>query len=84
MTEQTVIALLAAAGVIAAAAVSGVGVGFGFLWKRISELEAKVTKIADREARIRWWALDVKDLYYRHRKDGSPDLPDMPEMEDEK
>lgn len=83
MTEGTLVALLAALAAIGAAAVTAVGVGFGGLWRRISDLETRVAKIAAAEARIRWWAFDVKDMYYRHRKPEAPDLPPMPDPEED-
>lgn len=83
MTEPTLIAVLSVIGVVCAAAIAAIGTGFGLLWRRIADLEERVTRLAASEARIRWWAFDVKDTYYRHRKPGAPDLPPMPEPEDD-
>lgn len=77
------VALVAALGVVGASAVTAVGVGFGMLWRRISDLESRVAKLSEREARIRWWAFDVKDLYYRNRREGAPDLPPIPNPEED-
>lgn len=83
MTEQTIGPLLAALGLVGAAVVAGVGTGFGFLWRRITDLERAVAKIRAQKDRILWWAYDVKDTYYRNRKPGAPDLPPIPEPKPE-
>ena len=71
MTEQATIALLAALGVIGAAAVTAVGVILGLLWRRITHLEA--------DARATWWwARVIADLYYKYRREDAPDLPPPP------
>ncbi|MBL5972426.1 MAG: hypothetical protein D3X82_01250 [Candidatus Leucobacter sulfamidivorax] len=71
MTESTLVALFAALGVVGAAAVTAVGVILGLLWRRIAHLEA------DGRA-VWWWARIIADMYYRHRRDGAPDLPKPP------
>ena len=83
MTEATIVALLGTLGVIVTAAATAVGIGFGLLWRRISELDHRVAKIGAERDRLRWWAYDVKDLYYRYRKPDGPDLPPIPETEEE-
>lgn len=83
MTEQTLIALLAALGVLGAAALGLVGTGFGWLWRRITDLEARISKVTSENAKLRWWALGCRDMYFRYRKEGAPDLPDIPDPEEE-
>lgn len=83
MSDPLLIALFGALGLLGAAAITGIGAGFGFLWRRIAHLEERVTRIAASRDRILWWAYDVKDTYYRHRKPGSPNLPPIPEPEEE-
>lgn len=54
------------------ALVSTLGVVVSNLYTRVSALE--------RRERDLWaWARAVVDLYYRYRKEGSPDPPDMPD-----
>lgn len=76
MTEPTLIAFLAALGVVGASAVTAVGVVLGLLWRRIAKLET-------RERATWWWARAIADLYYRYRRDGAPDLPPPPTPEEE-
>lgn len=83
MTEPLLLALFGALGLLGAAAIAAIGTGFGFLWRRIADLEERVTKIAAARDRILWWAYDVKDTYYRHRQPGAPDLPPIPEPEED-
>lgn len=72
MTEpQALAALFTALGIVGAASVTGVGVVLGILWRRIAHLE-------DQSRELWWWALTIKDLYYRNRKPGTPDLPPPP------
>lgn len=71
MTDPFLIALVTAVGIIGAAAVTGGGVVLGLLWRRITQLEA------DGRATW-WWARIIADLYYRHRREGAPDLPPPP------
>lgn len=73
---QTVVALITALGVVGAAAVTAVGVVLGMLYRRIAKLET-------RERRIWWWARICADMYYRYRRDGTPDLPPIPGDEDD-
>lgn len=75
MTE-TLVALLAALGVLGAAAITAVGVVLGLLWRRIGHLEA------DNRA-VWWWARRIADLYYRYRRPEGPDLPAPPTRKDE-
>lgn len=76
MTEQAVVALVAALGVVGAAAVTAVGVVLGLLYRRIAKLE-------EREQATWWWARIIADLYYRYRREGAPDLPTPPHLKDE-
>ena len=71
MTEDTLIALLAALGVVGAAAVTAAGVLFGILYRRIVHLEQSGRAVW-------WWARGIADQYYRYRRDGAPDLPPPP------
>lgn len=82
MSEGVLLGLIATGGVVASAALGSVGVVLGLLWRRIGELEDRIAKLADRESRIRWWALELRDLYYRYRRPDAPDLPPIPELED--
>lgn len=77
MTEQTIVAVLAAVGLIGASAVTGVGVILSLLWKRIARLET-------REREMWWWARIIADMYYKYCKEGSPNLPPPPKYEEEK
>ncbi|KKI19673.1 MULTISPECIES: hypothetical protein [unclassified Leucobacter] len=83
MTEDTLIALLAALGVVGAASIGGIGVVFGFLWRRIGLLEARLERYTRRERALWAWARRCQDLYYRHRKDDAPDLPPIPTLDEE-
>lgn len=79
--DPITIAILGAVGLIGAAGVTAIGVGFSQLWKRISDLENRVQQVAARETRLWWWARTLQDFYYRHRKADAPDLPEPPEFE---
>ena len=82
MSEQTVIAFVTAGGGVVVAAIGAVGVVLGLLWRRISQLETKLAKRDDHLRAVWWWARRIADLYYRHRKDNAPDLPDPPTEEE--
>lgn len=82
MTEPYGIALLTALGIVGAAAVTGVGVILGLLWRRITNLEAELHKRSHRLHELWWWAYDLKDLYHRWRREGAPDLPPPPTEEE--
>lgn len=64
MSDPVVIALLTLVG-------TGAGAAHLRLLKRISALEKS-------ERALWWWARLIADMYYRHRVDGSPDLPPPP------
>lgn len=83
MTGEAVAAFATALGVVGAAAVSGVGVILGLLWRRITTLETHVAKVEQRERAVWWWARSLQDYYYRYRRDGAPDLPPPPTLEGE-
>lgn len=75
-------AVLTFAGVV----VASLGALIGYLFKRLSDLESRVqqaeAKVKASEAYTRqlWlWAKYVIDLYYRHRVDGAPEPPPIPE-----
>lgn len=75
-------AVLTFAGVVVAA----LGALVGVLFKRLSDLEARVrlaeskVKASESYTRRLWlWAKFVIDLYYRHRVDGAPEPPPIPE-----
>lgn len=75
MSDPGIIAVVTALGVVGAAAVTAVGVVLGLLYKRIARLEAS-------ERATWWWARIIADLYYRYRREGSPDLPPPPNHEE--
>lgn len=76
MNDTALVALVAALGVVGAAAITAVGVVLGLLYKRIAKLEAA-------ERATWWWARICADLYYRFRREGSPDLPPPPHLKEE-
>lgn len=75
MTEQSLIALVAALGVVGAAAVTAVGVVLGLLYRRIAKLE-------ERDRKTWWWARLVVDMYYKYRRTDAPDLPPPPHLQE--
>ena len=76
MSDPALVALVTALGVVGAAAVTAVGVVLGLLYRRIAKLEAA-------ERATWWWARICADLYYKYRRDGSPDLPSPPHLKEE-
>jgi len=54
------------------------GVLMGQLWSRLSALEARVGKATEYNHRLWEWARKMLDLYYRHRRPGSPDPDPIP------
>ena len=83
MTSQVAVALIAAIGVIGSAAIGAVGVVVGHLWRKLTAVEAEIAAMEEDERRVWWWARRIADMYYRHRKDGAPDLPDPPTRTDD-
>lgn len=81
MSIELLIALFSAVGLIGASAVSGVVMLVMQLWKRINVLEAQIQVVVDRESRILWWALSLRDHYYRYRRPDAPDLPEIPDLD---
>lgn len=82
MTEQTVVALLGALGVVGAAAVTGVGVVLGLLWRRITQLEAELHRRHQFTHELWFYLRALVDLYYRWRRADAPDLPPPPTEEE--
>ena len=72
---------LAVVGVIITAGLGLVGVLLGQLYARLAKLEARVGAATAYNRALWLWARKHIDLYYTHRRTGSPD-PDPIPVED--
>lgn len=78
MTAEGALFIGSSAAVLALA-----GVMFGLLFARIAKLEARLGR-GERYNRRMWeWARKHVDLYYTHRRPGSPDPEPIPSEDDE-
>jgi hypothetical protein len=64
---------------VLAALLAIVGIVIGQMWARLSALEERVEKSAAYNRRLWEWARKHIDLYYRYRRDGSPEPDPIPE-----
>ena len=76
--------VLTFAGVVVVA----LGALVGVLFKRISDVEQRVlvaedrARLAERHTDRLWsWARALLDMYYRYRRDDSPDPPPLPDAD---
>lgn len=74
---------LTVAGVIVAALLTLFGVLIAQLYLRIGKLEGQVHKGEAYNRRLWQYVRALLDLYYRHRRDGSPDPEPIPSEDDE-
>lgn len=74
---------IAAFAVVSAALLSLAGVTYGLLFKRVAELERRVSRAESYNRRMWMWARRHVDLYYKHRKDGAPEPEPIPTEDDE-
>lgn len=79
MTLET--SLLALVGVITAAALTAFAAILATQAKRISDLEHKTDAAADYNRKLWAYCRRLIDLYYKHRRDGAPDPPELPTEE---
>ena len=54
------------------------GALLGWLFKRLNGLENRVRRSEEYNRRMWMWARRHVDMYYRHRKPGSPDPDPLP------
>ena len=64
--------------VIAAAAITLIGVLSLHVLTRVHKLEEEIEEAQDYNHRLWWYCRRLLDLYYRHRRDGSPDPDPIP------
>ena len=79
--EPTIPATIAVGAAIIAAGLALIGVLVAQLYARVQHLEAKVEQGQSYNRDLWAYCRRLLDLYYRHRRDGSPDpdpLPDEP------
>lgn len=68
--------------IVAALAVGGtlVGVLFQQLFQRLGALEAEIRLVRRDNIELWDYCRRLLDLYYRHRKDGAPEPPELPDL----
>lgn len=83
---MTDVGALTVAGVLVASVLTAYGIILNVQSRRITEMEQKVLKAESQLAaaknynrRLWLFCRNLIDLYYRHRRDGSPDPPGLPE-----
>ena len=71
--------LLSLLGGVVVAAIAAGGVALGHVFSRLSRVEDALRESKAYNRRLWAWARKHTDLYYRNRKDGSPDPEPIPE-----
>jgi hypothetical protein len=67
---------------IIAAVVGLVGTLFTILFNRVAHLERRVDHAENLVTKLRMWAVKTSARYYAYRKDGAPDLDEIPGLDE--
>lgn len=74
-------AVVTVLGSVVVAAIAAGGVSLGHVYKRLGDVESELRGVKSHNRKLWAWARKTLDLYYRHRKDGSPEPDPLPEEE---
>lgn len=74
--------VLAFAGLILTGVLTAFGVMLRTQANRITEIENSLAQADEFSQRLWKYCRHILDMYYKHRKDGAPDPPELPQKDD--